>query len=173
MRPAFLSLLAFSFAGCLGYTLGPVKPNVMKDVHTIAVHAVHTDILQPRLESLIANVIIRHLQRDGTYQVADEKHADAILDCKLEALVRRPNRGVTGNQLLTAEYELTMRISYRLTNRVSGELIDTRTASGSAFFFSTGSSTIASDVNQDESQAIPVAADDMAKELVSELAEGW
>jgi hypothetical protein len=173
MRPTLLSLLAFSFAGCLGYTLGPIKPNIMKDVHTICVHSTRTDILQPRLEALIANVIIRRIQRDGTYQIADEKHADAILDCKLENLIRRPNRGVTGNQLLTAEYQLNMRVSYRLTNRTSGELIDNRNASGSAYFFTTGTSTIASDVNQDEAQAIPIAADDMANELVSELSEGW
>jgi hypothetical protein len=173
MRTILISLLAFALAGCAGYKIGPIKPKIMKGVTSIAVPTFKTDILEPRIETLLANVLIRQIQRDGTYKVADEKEADAILTCTLEGLDRRPNRSVNGNQLLTAEYELSLRVSYKLTNRKTGEPIDNRTATGTTFFFATGSNTLASDVNQDEQQAIPLAAADMAEHLVSQIAEGW
>ncbi len=166
-------IAALTLSGCAGYTLGPVRPTVMKGVETIAVHPFHSDVLQPRIEALLANVVIRQIQRDGTYKLADEKNADAILDCKLVTLDRRPNRGAIGNELLTTEYYLNMRVTYKITNRKTGALLDGRAATGATYFFATGSNTLASDVNQDEEQAIPIAADHMAEQLVSQLAEGF
>jgi len=36
-----------------------------------------------------------------------------------------------------------------------------------------GSSAIQADVNNDERQAIPLAAEDLAVRLVSQISEGW
>ena len=173
MRIFLLPFLVIALAGCAGYTIGPIKPKMMKGVATIAVPAFKTDILQPRIEVPLANAVIRQIQRDGTYKIADEKNADAILECKLEQIQRRPNRGTVGNELLTTEYALTLRVSYKVTKRTTGEVLDTRSATGTTNFFATGSSTLTSDVNQDEQQAIPVAAEDMATHLVSQISEGW
>lgn len=172
MRITFLSLFAFVLTGCAGYQIGPVKPKFMEGVTKIAIPTIKTEVLQPRVESLVTNAIIHAFERDGTFRVTDEKDADATLQCKMDALDRRPNRSVFGNDLLTAEYQLTIKISYRITKR-DGTVVENRTANGSTYFFASGSSTLAADINQDEEQAIPIAAADMSGHLVSQVTEGW
>ena len=41
---------------------------------------VHRVVERRNTIPILANVLIRHLQRDGTYKVADEKDADAHID---------------------------------------------------------------------------------------------
>jgi hypothetical protein len=144
----------------------------MDGVTKIAIPTIKTEVLQPRVEMLITNAIIHAFERDGTFKVTDEKDADATIQCKMDSLDRRPNRSVLGNNLLTSEYSLNMRISYRIMKR-DGTVVDTRSANGVTYFFASGSNTLAADINQDEEQAIPIAASDMAGHLVSQVTEGW
>lgn len=175
MRFSLLPLLALAccFSGCAGYTLGPIKPKRMREVTTIAVPSFKNDTLEPRIEVLLASAVIKQIQQDGTYRIASEKDADAILDCTIEEIVRRPSRSVRGNVLQTREYTLVLRGRYRVLNRVTGAQLDGRAIVGQTSFFVTGTNNIAADVNQDERQAIPIAAEDMATRLVSQISEGW
>ena len=52
----------------------------MRGVKKIAVPTFKNDTLEPRVEVLLANAVIKQIQQDGTYQVAREKDADAILE---------------------------------------------------------------------------------------------
>lgn len=167
------ALAAFLFAGCAGYQLGDIKPTPMANVKTIAVQNFKNITLEPRVEVLMANVVIKQIQQDGTYKIAREQDADAILECTLEEIERKPTRSVRGDQLLTREYELILRIRYKLIDRVTGRLLEGRTVNGKTNFFVSGSNTLAADVNQDERQALPLAAEDAAVRLVSQIAEGW
>jgi len=63
-------------------------------------------------------------------------------------------------------------VRYRVVDKAGNEL-DARGVTGQTSFFVTGSNTIAADVNQDERQAIPLAAEDLAVRLVSQISEGW
>ncbi len=173
MRSALCLFAAFLLAGCAGYQLGPIKPKPMADVTTIAVPSFKSNVLAPRVETLLANAVIRQIQRDGTYRVVDSNSADAVLHCTLESMDRRPNRTTNGNELLTQEYQLTLRVNYRIEKRRTGEQLDRRNVTGSTYFFATGSDTLSSDLNQDEQQAIPLAAEKMAENLVAAISEGW
>lgn len=164
---------ALLLAGCAGYTLGPIQPTQMKGIHKIAVQSFRNDTLEPRLEMLIANTIIKQIQQDGTYQIVDEKNADAILSGTIDRMDRRPSRSVSGNVLLAREYTLTMRAHYTLTKRAGGQVLDSRAVTGQTSFFVSGSSALKADVNQDERQAIPLATEDLAIRLVSAISEGW
>ena len=167
---AFVALL---FSGCAGYHVGPIKPKFMADIHTLAVPNFKNDTLEPRVEVALANAVIKQFQQDGTYQIVTEKNADAIVQGNLELIRRHPSRSVRGNVLATREYTLELRCRITVTNRVTGAIIDQRAVSGQTSFFVTGSDTVAADVNTDERQAIPLAAEDMAIQLVSQLSEGW
>jgi outer membrane lipopolysaccharide assembly protein LptE/RlpB len=173
MRLAFLlPLAALLFSGCAGYQIGPIKPKTMREIKTIAVPSFKNDTLEPRVEVLLASSVIKQLQQDGTYKVVDESEADAILEANLEEVIRRPARSVRGNTLQTREYTLTLRVRYRVTDR-KGHILEQRAVNGQTSFFVTGTDTLAADVNQDERQAIPLAAEDMAVHLVSQISEGW
>jgi hypothetical protein len=170
---SFLGLLALALAGCAGYKLGPIKPTRLKDVSTICVQNVKNQTLEPQVETLLANSIIKQFQQDGTYKMVREKDADAILEFELQQLDRRPARNANGNVLLTREYTLNLRGRYKLTRKSTGELLDSRNITGQTSFFTSGSSLIQADVNEDERQAIPLAAEDLAVRMVAQLSEGW
>jgi hypothetical protein len=174
MRRLFAAFLpALLLCGCLGYELGPHKPKRYKDIKKIAVSTFKNRTLEPRLEVLLANSLIRHLQEDGTYTIVDEKDADAVFEGELDLIDRRPARSVLGNVLLAREYTLTLRGKYKFYNKKTGALLDSRQMTGATSFFVSGSTAISADVNQDERQAIPLAADTMAASLTNQLTEGF
>jgi hypothetical protein len=76
-----------------------------------------------------------------------------------------------------------MHVKYKLVGRDGKMLGTSREASGNtSFFVGTGETnqdntklgkTILADVTTDERQALPLAAEELATRLVSELSEGW
>ncbi len=168
----FLPLAALLLSGCAGYHVGPIKPKSMRDIKTIAVPTFKNDTLEPRVEVLLANSVIKQFQQDGTYQIVREHDADATLEGSLDEIIRRPSRSVRGNVLQTREFTLVLRIRFRVIDR-SGRVLEQRSVSGQTSFFVTGTDILAANVNQDERQAIPLAAEDAAVRMVSMLSEGW
>jgi len=174
MRLTFLlPIAALILTGCAGYQVGPIKPTRMAKVNTLAVLNFKNDTLLPRVEVLLANAVIKQVQQDGTYKITRENEADAIFQGRLEQTIRTPARSVRGNVLLTREYVLTLRCRYDVTDRVTGAILDSRSAIGTTTFFASSSDPISADLIQDERQALPLAAEELAKDIVSHLSEGW
>lgn len=169
----FLPLFALFLSGCAGYKIGPVQPKFMEGVKTIAIPTFKNDTLEPRVEVALATSIIKQFQQDGTYQIVSEKDADVIVTGTLERIERRPARSVRGNVLLSKEYTLELKCRFTMEERTTGRIIDQRSVNGTSSFFVTGSVDGSADVNQDERQAIPLAAEDMAVQYVSQVSEGW
>lgn len=162
-----LPVAALLLAGCAGYHIGPVKPTYLKKVNTIAVPSFKNDTLVPRLEVMAANCVIRQFQDDGTYQIGNTENADAILQGTIRGIERDPARSLVGNVLQTTEFNLNMTIDYTLTDRVTGKVLAKHTVVGSTEFF------VGGDVQQDEQQALPLAAEKAAVQIVSQVSEGW
>ena len=168
MNKALASLLlAALLAGCAGYHLGPAKPGYLHDVHTIAVPTFSNITLEPRVEALVTTTVIKQFQQDGTFRIANAADADAVLKGEIVAVARTPARSVRGNVLATTEFILVLTVKYTLLGRDGKVLGYPGAVSGSTSFF------VGSDVSTDERQAIPLAAEAMARSLVSQLSEGW
>ncbi|HEY4284602.1 MAG TPA: LptE family protein [Chthoniobacterales bacterium] len=161
-----LAALAFSLAGCLGYSIGPIKPNYMADVHTISVRTFKNETLIPRLEELVTSTVVKQFQQDGTYKVGNDENADAILTAEIANISRSPARSLQGNVLSTTEFNLAMRVKYRLTAR-DGRVIAPGEVTGTTSYF------VDADIVTDERQALPLAIDELAQHLVTQLSEGW
>ena len=168
---ALLSVVLWS--GCAGYTVGPIKPTPMRSVQRIHVPNIINDTLHPRVEVLITNLLIKQIQQDGTYEITDENRADAILKVKLNEIERRPARSVRGNVLQTREYLLNLRARYEVIKTDTGMVLDNRSIIGSTSFFVGGENLNSADSVQDERQAIPLAAEDLAVRITSLISEGW
>ena len=167
MKKAFaLLLLAFLIEGCAGYHLGPATPAYLRNIHTIAIPTFTNNTLEPRIEVLVTNTAIKQFQQDGTFRIANTDAADATLKAEIVGVGRSPARSVRGNVLSTTEFNLTLTVKYTLLNR-GGETLTSGAAGGSTSFF------VGSDVNTDQRQAFPLAAEEMARHLVSQLSEGW
>lgn len=168
MKTLFCAVLsAVSLSGCVGYRLGEIKPQYLKDIHSIAVPTFKNDTFIPRIEVLVTNTVIKQFQQDGTFRIANEHDADAVLHCTIGRVGRSPARSVRGNVLATTEFNLNLAITYTLVGRDGKPLAGPAGVSGATSFF------VGSDVATDELQALPLAAEDMAVRLVSQLSEGW
>ncbi len=167
MKALSTFLLASLLSGCAGYHLGPAKPAYLREVHSIAVPTFRNTTLIPRTEVLVTGTIIKQFQQDGTYRIVNEGNADAILKGEIVIVGRSPARSVRGNVLATTEFNLTLRVRYTLVGRDGKTLAGPADASGSTSFF------VGEDVSTDERQALPLAAEELAKQLVSQLSEGW
>jgi hypothetical protein len=168
-----------ALSGCLGYHIGPVKPYYLRDVHTIAVPTFKNRTLVPRIEVLVTDTVIKQLQQDGTFQIASGDNADATLSGEVYRIVRLPARSVSGNVLATSEFALTLSVKYSLTGKNGELLAPPNEAVGTTSFFvtltnnTTSSQNITGDVTTDERQALPLATEDLATRLVSQISEGW
>ncbi|HZE12405.1 MAG TPA: LptE family protein [Chthoniobacterales bacterium] len=168
MKKAFaLLLLPFLFfEGCAGYHLGPATPSYLRNVHAIAVPTFKNTTLEPRLEVLVTNTAIKQFQQDGTFRIAAADAGDATLKGEIVGVGRSPARSVRGNVLSTTEFNLTLTVKYTLLDR-DGKTLTAGAVAGSTSFF------VGSDVNTDQRQALPLAAEELARHLVSQLSEGW
>ena len=156
-----------SLGGCAGYRIGEIKPQYLKDVHSIAVPTFKNNTFIPRIEALVTNTVIKQFQQDGTFRITREAQADAILRCTITSVGRNPARSVRGNVLATTEFNLGLLVTYTLIDRDGKPLTGPTGVSGTTSFF------VGSDVTTEERQALPLAAEDMAVRLVSQLSEGW
>lgn len=166
MKNLFIAVF-FLLTGCLGYHLGPAKPIVLRDVHAIAVPVFENKTLLPRIEVLITDSVIKQLQQDGTYRISNENNADAILKAEITEISRAPARSVRGNVLATTEFNLVMHVKYKLETPSGTVLMPSTDVIGTTSFF------VGTDVTTDERQALPLAAEELAIHLVTQLSEGW
>ena len=167
MKALFATLFCFALGGCLGYQIGPVKPYYLRDVHAITVPTFKNRTLVPRIEVLVTDTVIKQLQQDGTFQITNEDKADAILSGEISRITRAPARSVRGNVLATTEFSLALVVRYSLTGRDGKPLVPPSDAIGTTTFF------VSSDVTTDERQALPLATEDLAGRLVTQISEGW
>ena len=158
-------------SGC-GYHLGEIKPTPMRRVTSIAVNNFKNNTLIPRLESQTADAVVKRFQQDGTYQIETADRADAILDATIDSVERVPMRVLASNVLQASEYELTLRVKYKIVDRITGAVLMQGTATGVTPFFIDGDA-VNSDLVTYQNMNYPIAAQRMAENLVSRVAEGW
>jgi lipopolysaccharide assembly LptE-like protein len=168
VKKAFATfLLALLFSGCAGYHVGPATPAYLRHIHSIAVPTFANATLVPRIEVLVTGTVIKQFQQDGTFRIATEESADATLKGEIVAVGRSPARSLRGNVLSTTEFNLALRVRYTLVDRDGKTIAGPSEAGGSTSFF------VGADVSTDERQALPLAAEELAGRLVSQLSEGW
>lgn len=167
IRHISLSLLVcLLLVGC-GYHLGEVRPTVMRATRSMAIPTFKNNTLEFRIETLVTDTTIKAFQMDGTYRIVGGEIADTILECTITRAERRSVRSVLDDVLATKEFELDLEISYIARDRVTGVILQEGKVVGRTSFFSSP------DLQTDERQAVPIAAERAAQELVGRLTEGW
>jgi hypothetical protein len=161
------ALACLGLSGCLGYHVGPAKPYYLRDIHTIAIPTFTNKTLIPRVEVLVTDTVIKQFQQDGTFKIGNGDSADATLKGEIIRISRSPARSVRGNVLATSEFNLAMRVKYRLVGPDGKPLGPSGEVVGTTSFF------VGTDVTTDERQALPLATEELATRLVTQLSEGW
>jgi len=165
----FAVVLAFAatFGGCAGYHIGEVKPHYLSAIQSIAIPTFDNKTYLPRIDVLMTDTVIKQLQQDGTFRITSEDKADATLKAEIRSVDRSPARSVRGNVLATTEFNLRLIVRYTLVARGGAVISGPVEVAGTTSFF------VGSDVATDQRQALPLAAEDLAVHLTSQLTEGW
>ena len=167
MGRLFPFIIAGLLSGCLGYTIGPVKPTFMKGISRLAVPIFGNDTVEPDVAALATTTLIQQLQQDGTYEITSLDRADAVVHGTISLVQRAAVRSVVGNVLAASEFALYVRVHFVVVNPKTGAVLGTRDINGSSSFF------VQNDVQTQEHQALPLAIQNAATQMASYLSEGW
>jgi hypothetical protein len=117
----------------------------------------------------VTNAILQEIDRDGTFRHARKDEADAILEVTVKKIERSPIQQSVEQYLTTLQYQLTITLEYRVYSlKEKKEVIPKATIRGYTTFFVQGDQT------ESQRQALPLAAQNVAQNLVSALANrGW
>jgi outer membrane lipopolysaccharide assembly protein LptE/RlpB len=170
MMRRWLSLIALAttaalMTGCLGYRVGAVGE---RRYSSIAVPMFRNKTVTPQLEAQVTNGIIKRLHEDGTLLVQNRSTADAVLFGTITRYNRRSVRGALTDAGVPREYRLTITVVVEVLDQRTGEhILKPTTLQGSAEAF------IGTDLQSADDQALPLIAEDIARQVAGRLTENW
>lgn len=151
--------------GCMGYRVGPV---LKADYRSVAVPMFKNKTYKPQLEAQITNGIIVRLQADGTLRVDSEANADIVVTGEIIRYNRLALRLAQEDADVPREYRLEIVVHVEAHDRRTGKVVLKPTdITGKADMF------IGTDQQSAEYQALPLVADDVARQVVDLLVESW
>lgn len=159
---ALLTLIAAT--GCTTYEVGSALP---PDIETIHVPPVLNQTGEPLLESEVTRALLRELQRDGTLRMTDAESADARLDVSLVKFETAPVRYERDDTKTATEYRMLIAAQVRLTRKNEAEPMMQRVMHGDTTF------TFFGDMASSKNTATPLAARDLAHDIVESMVEYW
>jgi hypothetical protein len=166
-----LSLLAASLllSGCAGYKLGPTNGAVARE-KSVQITPFSDQTLQPRVTDAFAQQLRKELQRDGTYTLATRNDGDIILS---GAIIRYQRYEVSfaSNDILTVrDFRLVLSARVTARERSTGKVIFERGDSNPVSGFTL--IRVGSDLTSAERQAMPLLAQDLARNVTALLVDG-
>jgi len=170
MKHAVLFLVPLLWVGCAQYKMGNTpKGTGLANIRVLYVPTVQNETDETSVPGPVTNAILQELDRDGTYRHARKDECDAILEVTVKKIERSPIRQSTAQFLTTLQFQLVLTLEYRLYDvKEKKEIFPKSTMTGSTTFFVQGDQT------ESQRQALPLAAQNAAQNLVNALANrGW
>jgi len=165
MRPLLLFCLAAFLAGCAGYKLGPTN-GLPAGSRTVEVRAFVNKTKEPRITEYLANSLRKQLQQDGSFRLETFGHGDIMVTGEIMRFTRSGLSYTTNDVLTPQEYTLALEAHVVAINVNTGKTNLNKQVLGQTYI------RIGNDQSSAERQAIPLLADDLARNAVSLLVDG-
>ena len=165
VRVCLSCLIAVVLNGCAGYHLGPVNGQEA-GARSIQVNPFANQTLQPRLTDAVTLQVRKEIQRDGTYQLATHGDADVILTGVITRYQRFEVTLASSDILTVKDYRLSLTVHVTARERATGKVVLDQPVSGYTLI------RVGSDLPSAERQAMPLLAQDLARNVTSLIAEG-
>ncbi len=165
-RPGCILLTAaLVLTGCAGYRVGPTGGQVAK-AKSIQVKPFLNETLEPRLSSAVSVALRRTLQQDGTFRLSTQGEPDIILS---GTIIRYRRSGISfdpADVITPRDFQIFLTAKITATDRNTGRVLLDREVGGRT--------TIRSgpDLTSSERQAVPLLAEDLARNVTSLLVDG-
>jgi len=170
MRLAVLLSLPVLLMGCAGYKMGNTpKGESLSNIRVLYVPTAQNETDETGVPGIVTNAILQELDRDGTYRHARKDESDAILEITVKRIERSAIRQSTEQFLTTLQFQLILTLEYRLYDvKEKKDVFPKSSISGTTTFFVQGDQT------ESQRQALPLAAQSAAQNLVNALSNrGW
>jgi len=160
----FTFVLALALGGC-AYKLGPTN-TVPAKAQSVQVAPFGNDTIEPRLGEAVTQSLRKTLQQDGTYRLDTANTGDVIVTGKVLRFDRRELSFQRSDVITPRDYRLVITAQVTARNRWTGQVLLDRKV--------TGQSTIrvGDDLSSAERQALPLAAEDFARNATALLVDG-
>jgi hypothetical protein len=155
---------ALVLAGCGGYTLGPTNGLTAGD-KKIQITPFLNQTMQPRLGDAVTTALRRSIQRDGTFRLATHGDADIVVTGVLTKYIRHELNFEPHDVLTVQDYRVSV------TARITARDVTT----GNTTNWTSTAYTlvrVGADLTSSERQAMPVLADEVAKNVTDSLVDG-
>lgn len=164
-RTFLLACAVLIAAGCASYRVGPVNGETA-GARGITVNLFQNKTFEPRLSETVAFSLRRKLQRDGLYRLETHEDGDVILSGTILEYIRTPLSFEPTDILTPRDYNITLRAEVIATERASGKVILKREFAGTTSVRAVENRDVA------ETQAEPLLAEDLARNITAALTEG-
>lgn len=159
-------MLALFSAGCAGYHLGPVQPDVVAGAQTMEIVPFNNQTLEPRLGDAVTQALREDVQTDGTYRLATGSPGDVVVTGVITTYQRSGVSVLPTDVTTVSTYDVTVTAHVIARERATGKLLLDKKVSGETLV-ETGT-----DLADAERQAMPVLAEDLSRNITELLTEG-
>jgi hypothetical protein len=165
MRPLLLLLSAIFLSGCAGYTLGPTN-GLPAGSRTVEVRPFVNKTHEPRITEYLASSMRRQFQQDGSFTLDTAGRGDILVTGEITGFKRSGLSYQASDVLTPQEYTLELIAHVVAVNVITGKTTFNKDVFGRTYI------RIGNDQSSAERQAMPLLADDLARNAVSLLVDG-
>lgn len=153
------------FAGCAGYQLGPVN-GALAGGKSIEVLPFNNQTLQPRLGDTLTQALREELQTDGTYRLTAHDPGDVVVTGVVTTYTRSGVSFLSTDASTPQDYRIDVTAHVTAREHATGKLLLDKDVTGQTLV------PVSSDLADAERQALPLLAQDLARNITGLLTEG-
>ncbi|MFO1475461.1 MAG: LPS assembly lipoprotein LptE [Verrucomicrobiota bacterium] len=157
-------LLIAVWSGC-AYRLGPTNGTAAGS-RSVQVAPFTDKTLEPRLNDAVATALRRAIQDDATFHLATHGDPDVVISGVLLQYNRHELALVPTDVLTVQDYRISVKAQVTARERVSGKVLFDQPVTGYTII------PVGSDLTSAERQAMPLLADDLARNINELLSDG-
>jgi hypothetical protein len=157
--------LLAALCGCAGYRLGPSN-GAASGAKSVQIVPFANRTLEPHLGDAATSALRKELQRDGTYRLATREAGDVVVTGVITRYQRYEESFLPNDVLTVQDYRVTVTAQITARDRATGKVLLDRPITGATLV------RVGSDLTSAERQALPLLADDLAKNVTSLLTDG-
>lgn len=163
--PAVCLLVLELLAGCAGYQLGATNGAVAGG-KSIEVLPFNNQTLQPRLGDTLTQALREQLQTDGTYHLTAHDPGDVVVTGVVTTYTRSGVSFLGADAATPQDYRIDVTAHVTARERSTGKLLLDKDVTGQTLV------PVTSDLADAERQALPLLAQDLARNITGLLTEG-
>ena len=162
---ALLLVVSLLGGGCAGYRLGPTGGYAAGD-RSIQVNPFFNQTIEPRLTDAVTQQLRKQLQQDGTFRLSTHGRADISVSGVITRYERVAMSFASGDVATGTDYRVGITAQVTAREITSGRTVLDRPVTGYTIV------RVGNDLTSSERQALPLLAQDLARNITSLLADG-